>query len=95
MGGVKGIDRAKWRSDKIDIGIGWNLQVWERRSVGAVDSLGVNLGDMILINLVEGVVGIGSGSTKSQSSKGESHRGAHVDLHVGLILVGLVYVCLH
>lgn len=77
----------------MDIGRGWNLQVWERRSVGAIDSLGVNLGDMILI--IEGVVGGGSGRTKSQGSKSESHRGAHVDLHVDLMLVGLVYVCFH
>jgi hypothetical protein len=69
------------------------LQGWERSLIGvsAIDSLDVNLGDMVLI---DGVVG--SGRTKSQGSKGESHGGAHVD-HFGLMLVevGLVDVCFH
>lgn len=40
---------------------------------------------------------VGNGLTKSQGSKGESHRGAHVDLHFGLMLVvvKLVCVCFH
>jgi hypothetical protein len=48
-----------------------------------------------MILIIEGVVGIGSGRTKNQGSKGESHRRAHVDLHVDLMLVGLVRVCFH
>lgn len=70
-----------------------NLQGWERSlvGVGAIVSLNVHLGDMVLIESV-----VGSGRTESQGSKGESHRGAHVD-HFGLMLVGvgLVDVCFH
>lgn len=46
-----------------------------------------------MILIIEGVVGVGSGRTKSQGNKGESHRGAHVDLHICLMLADLVYVC--
>lgn len=68
-----------------------NLQGRERSlvGVGAVDSKGVNLGD---VQFIRGVVG--GGSTKSQGGKGESHGGAHVDLHVGLMLVEVELVCL-
>lgn len=73
-----------------------NLQGWAGRLVGAVDSLGVNHGGMVLMNLLEGVVGGSSGRTKSQGSKGDSHRRAHGDLHFGLrlVMVELVQVCL-
>lgn len=73
-----------------------NLQGWARRLVGAVDSLGVNHGGMVLVNFLVGVVGGSSGRTKSQGSKGDSHRRAHGDLYFGLMLVMVesVQVCL-
>jgi hypothetical protein len=84
----------KMGSEEIKFNERFNLHSWAGTLIIAINSEGVNLSDVHLLG--RGVVG-GNGRNKSQGGEGKSHGGAHVDLHVGLMLVEveLVCVCFH